>query len=566
MCGIFAIINATINPVIIENFVLGKSRGPEFSTIEQFDNNVIGFHRLAINGLDTKSNQPFNIDECILICNGEIYNFREIANTLNIKLQTNSDCEIIIYLYRLFGIEYTLNILDGVFSFVLYDSRNRLFFVCRDPLGVRPLYYGSNYNSSSIYFSSELKSIYNLIKDKTAINNFTPGNYYLYDINNNTYKINRYFNFTHQNKVYNFNNTILSNNIDVLCNDLMYDIVKYINMAVKKRVICDRPIACLLSGGLDSSLITALVNKYYKSNNKTNQQLETYSIGLENSPDLINARKVSNHLKTKHTEIVVSQDNFFNSISEVIQKIESFDTTTVRASVGNYLIAKYIKNNSNAKVIFNGDGADELMGGYIYMTQAPNEYEFDCETRRLLNDIHMFDVLRSDKSISSNGLEPRTPFLDKKWVDFYLSIDRNIRFSTTHDKCEKFLIRKAFSIHEPDLLPSEILWRKKEAFSDGVSQVELSWSDIIKSKIQDLYDTNSDIKTRIDTTIQSYNNYLNPYNKPITLEQAYYRMIYNHYYNMTDNLIPYYWMPKYVDANDASARTLCIYNQDKMEE
>lgn len=566
MCGIFAIINANINPVIIENFVLGESRGPEFSTIEQFDNNVIGFHRLAINGLDTKSNQPFNIDECILICNGEIYNFREIANTLNIKLQTNSDCEIIIYLYRLFGIEYTLNILDGVFSFVLYDTRNRLFFVCRDPLGVRPLYYASNYNSSSIYFSSELKSIYNLINDKTAINNFTPGNYYLYDINNNTYKINRYFNFTHQNKLYNFNNTILSNNIDVLCNDLMYDIVKYINMAVKKRVICGRPIACLLSGGLDSSLITALVNKYYKSNNKTNQKLETYSIGLENSPDLINARKVSNHLKTKHTEIVVSQNDFFNSISEVIQKIESFDTTTVRASVGNYLIAKYIKNNSNAKVIFNGDGADELMGGYIYMTQAPNEYEFDCETRRLLNDIHMFDVLRSDKSISSNGLEPRTPFLDKKWVDFYLSIDRNIRFSTTHDKCEKFLIRKAFSIHEPELLPSEILWRKKEAFSDGVSQVELSWSDIIKSKVQDLYDTNSDIKTRIDNTIQSYNNYLNPYNKPVTLEQAYYRMIYNHYYNMTDSLIPYYWMPKYVDANDASARTLGIYNQDKMEE
>ena len=174
---------------------------------------------------------------------------------------------------------------------------------------------------------------------------------------------------------------------------------------------------------------------------------------------------------------------FFNAIPEVIKNIESYDTTTVRASVGNYLIGKYIKENSDCKVIFNGDGADELMGGYLYFKQSPNEYEFDKETRRLLNDIHIFDVLRSDRCISVHGLEPRTPFLDRQWVEFYLSIDRNLRYNTTKNNCEKYLIRKTFDLLEPELLPNEVLWRTKEAFSDGVSSLNKSWFEIIQEKI-----------------------------------------------------------------------------------
>ena len=444
-------------------------------------------------------------------------------------------------------------------------------YIARDPFGVRPLYYGTNRSilgKNRYYFSSELKSMYNLIIDKTTITNFTPAQFMVYNINNGKTENYNYFSFTSQNRLYPLIKPTDMNDIDVVNENLLYDTVKYISYAVKKRVKCDRQIACLLSGGLDSSIIAGLVNRYYnteQSYGKNQYTLETYSIGMVNSPDLINARLVAKHLNTNHTEIVLTQEEFFNAIPEVIEKIESFDTTTIRASVGNYLIAKYIKNNSNAKVIFNGDGADELMGGYIYMSEAPDEYEFDRETHRLLSDMYMYDILRSDKSISCNGLEPRTPFLDRNWSDFYLGIDRKLRYETTQNKCEKYIIRQAFTEHDPTLLPQEIIWRKKEAFSDGVSSNELSWSDIIKSNIQKLYDTNLEIRDSLNNILLDYAKSQEK-NSPQTLEQAYYRMIYNHYYKFTDHLTPYFWMPKYVHATDASARTLAIYNRDNMDE
>ena len=192
--------------------------------------------------------------------------------------------------------------------------------------------------------------------------------------------------------------------------------------------------------------------------------MKTFSIGLPNSEDLKYAKIVANHIDSDHHEIILTEDDFFNAIPEVIHKIESYDTTTVRASVGNYLIAKYISEMSDCKVIFNGDGADELMGGYLYFKYAPDEKSFDEECKRLLSDIHIFDVLRSDRSISSNGLEARTPFLDKDWVNYYLSLSKSLRYKTTVEKCEKYIIRKSFSHVEPNLLPDKILWRTKEAF------------------------------------------------------------------------------------------------------
>ena len=569
MCGIFFYLtnkddyyrdNKYVN--ITKNFEIGKNRGPEFSVLNKYNNILFGFHRLAINGLNSNSNQPFEIDNLKLICNGEIYNYKILAKDLNITLKTESDCEIILHLYKLFGIEYTLNILDGVFSFILYDTSNNKIYIGRDPYGVRPLYYFFDKNKEHdihICFASELKVLYNLSFNKKNIQHFIPGSYMIIDTMN--YKIEKNFKYTSlpcSNKIYKLNRDSISS--------ITSEIYDNISNAVYKRVIgtTERPIACLLSGGLDSSLIASLVNKFLKCNNTTNI-LNTFSIGLEGSEDLKYAKIVANHLKSNHHEIIVSEDDFFNAIPEVIKNIESYDTTTVRASVGNYLIGKYIKEHSDCKVIFNGDGADELMGGYLYFKQSPNEYEFDKETRRLLNDIHTFDVLRSDRCISVHGLEPRTPFLDRKWVEFYLSINRKLRYNTTRENCEKYLIRNSFDLLEPKLLPKEVLWRTKEAFSDGVSSLKKSWFEIIQEKInykisRKYYNQDDDLEYQLISLINNYKLSETAINKPDTYEKAYYRMIYNRYYNDTDHLIPYFWMPKYVNANDASARTLDIYN------
>lgn len=556
MCGIFSLINyhntSRFNfNKLMSSFDKGVYRGPEFSSIKSFENFYMGFHRLAINGLDNISNQPFQIDNIILICNGEIYNFRELAKYNNINLSTNSDCEIILHLYKLYGIEYTLTILDGVFSFILYDKNISKFFIARDPYGVRPLYFLQEHNL--IGFASELKMLYNIPINKKNIFNFLPG-YYMSIKNNEPffYDYRKYTSFPCSNIIY--EKTIFNNHQ----NNIYSQIYSNISSAVSKRVIgtTDRPIGCLLSGGLDSSLITALVNKFYNK-----ETLHTFSIGLKGSEDLKNATLVANHINSIHHKIVVDEDDFFNAIPEVIKIIESYDTTTVRASVGNYLVSKYIKENTDCKVIFNGDGADELMGGYLYMKKAPSFYEFDRECKRLLQDIYMFDVLRSDKSISSNGLEPRTPFLDKSWVEFYLSIDKKLRYDTTIKHCEKYLIRKTFDVLEPDLLPKEILWRTKEAFSDGVSGLNKSWYEIIQEKLDKMFIDDINLKHELDKIIKIYDKF-NLQNKPDTYEKAYYRYLYNMYYQNTDHLIGYYWMPKYVNAKDASARTLDIYKDD----
>jgi asparagine synthase (glutamine-hydrolysing) len=310
----------------------------------------------------------------------------------------------------------------------------------------------------------------------------------------------------------------------------------------------ERKIACLLSGGLDSSLIAALVNKYYGAG------LETYSIGMPGSEDVKYAELVASYLGTVHTSVIVSEQDFFDAIPEVIKTIESYDTTTVRASVGNYLIGKYIKAHSDAKVIFNGDGSDELTGGYLYFKAAPNDMEFDRECKRLLANIYAFDVLRSDKCISSHGLEPRTPFLDRSFVDYYLSLSPLMR-NTNKRGVEKQLLRTAFATCAPDLLPTEVLWRKKEAFSDGVSSLQKSWFQIIEEKIKALVETGA--------FVVPVNPAYAGINVPTTLEQIYYRALYDTFYPQTAGIVPYFWMPQYVNATDASARTWAVYEEKK---
>ena len=568
MCGIFSLLNnQEITEEIKDAFNKGQKRGPEYSKIININKLTLGFHRLAINGINSESNQPLIINNITLICNGEIYNYKELCILCNITLNTQSDCEVIIHLYDKYGIEQTLQMLDGVFSFVLHDYRDssiETIYVARDPYGVRPLYILENNrsNNSNFYigYASELKVLYPLKTHEYQIRHFVPGTYSKLSCKQSN---GLYYNYIDKEKSYcGIPFQIYMDNFDKrYYSEIIYDKLSH---AVYKRVVgtSDRPIACLLSGGLDSSLITALVNKYYTH---TDGPMETYSIGLEGSEDLKYAKIVADYLGTKHTQIIVTEDDFFNAIPEVIEAIESYDTTTVRASVGNYLIGKYISKNSKAKVIFNGDGSDELTGGYMYFHKCPDKIEFNSECRRLIKDIHMFDVLRSDKSISSHGLEPRTPFLDRGFVEFYLSLPYDVRYHVKEKKCEKFLLRLAIYDIDPKLIPNEILWRTKEAFSDGVSSHSRSWFEIIKEKCEYMIQNNNFMRTNLENKKHILNT-LNDNNLPTTLEQTYYRYIYDYYYKGTSNVVPYFWMPKYIKANDASARTLDIYKKNDERE
>jgi len=548
MCGIFSLLNTNnISDFFInEQFEKGKNRGPEYSKLLTSEHDKFGFHRLAINGLNDKSNQPFMINDIILICNGEIYNYKYLYELMEIKSKTDSDCEVILHLYLRYGIEQTLLMLDGVFAFILYDTKNKQIYAARDPYGVRPLYQLTNLNNSTtdclIGFASELKCLseFNSICDSYSIVQFTPGTYSVFNYNNYIWSNNK------QNIPY-IVPSFSSPNNKFIWQCYFDNIIEYLTKSVEKRCLTtERPIACLLSGGLDSSLITALVNEFYKSNcntTSTSSKLETYSIGLSGSEDLKYARIAANYLNTKHTEIIVTEKEMFDAIPEVIHAIESYDTTTVRASIGNYLLGKYIAKNSNAKVIFNGDGSDELCGGYLYMNSCPDSIEFDKETRRLLKDIHLFDVLRSDKSISSHGLEPRTPFLDRNFVNYYLSIPPYARNHTNFSYCGKYLLRKSFSlpIYEnsdcKQLLPDEILWRRKEAFSDGVTGHGRSLFQILQEFIS--------IELNLPANIET--------------EKLYYKSIFEKCFPNLSYIVPYFWMPKYTTATDPSARTLDIY-------
>lgn len=508
MCGIFSLLNYSNSDLddidMIQNeFEKGKNRGPEHSslTFHKDLNLVKGFHRLAINGLNVGSNQPIKIGNYSLICNGEIYNYTNLYTLMNITPTTRSDCEVIIHLYIKYGIHQTVRMLDGVFAFILFTPNN--IYVARDPYGVRPLYYTQGFNDGILGFTSELKTLCRISnKYDQLVQQFTPGTIMTIDktVNLETEKVTWVIKYKETYNIPSYTNTLMNSFSDIFIKDMYNNYLEGINYYLKAAVIkryatTQRPIACLLSGGLDSSLIAALVcdiHKNERSNQKSNQpitKIETYSIGLPDSEDIKYARKVADHIGSKHTEIIVSEQEMLDAIPEVIKAIESYDITTVRASIGNYLIGKYIKAHSEAKVIFNGDGSDELSGGYLYMTSCPDSIEYDKETLRLLKDIHLFDVLRSDKSISSHGLEPRTPFLDKGFVNYYLSIPIDYRNHNLGKNKEKYLIRRAFI--KDNLLPIDILWRKKEAFSDGVSNQGRSLFQIIQDHTNKLITDNS---------------------------------------------------------------------------
>jgi asparagine synthase (glutamine-hydrolysing) len=538
MCGIFTLLNnssSKYDPDLIhDSFIKGEARGPEQSILINTNDIWFGFHRLAINGYNNiNSEQPIRKHNCLIVCNGEIYNWKHLHTLSNTECTTGSDCEIILELYNKYGIEQTLSLIDGVFSFIIYDITQHKLVIARDPFGIRPLFIWSN-NVDIFLFASELKMGHNIIKDTKDVypEQFKPGHYMTINtLNSSDNHTTKYSIMT-----YSKSNTI--NTEQDACNMIKASLIA----AVTKRVNnTDRDIACLLSGGLDSSLVCAIIAKIYNNlyGKDGSKRLHTWSIGLNGSEDLKYARMVADYINTTHHEIICSEAEFLNTIDEVIYRIESNDTTTVRASVGNYLICKYIRTHSNAKVIFNGDGSDELTGGYLYFHYANDSVEFDKECKRLLQNIHLFDVLRSDRSISSNGLEARTPFLDIGFVQSYLSIPSHLRNHNNNKHIEKYLLRKSFT---DNYLPQDVLWRRKEAFSDGVSNETMSWFEVI----------------------QNYTHAMFPDMSKKESEQKYYDMIFNKYYGSSihnKKVMPFKWMPRFINATDSSARTLSVYKQ-----
>ncbi len=545
MCGIFAYLGIKIAPGILEKeYLKTLKRGPDNNILKTITNNLtFGFHRLSIMDPSFKGNQPLfhpTKPYCV-ICNGEIYNFKKLVDDNNFSTYSNSDCEVILYLYDKYGIEKTLEMLDSEsFAFCLYDGEKNELIVARDRFGVRPLFVGNNSDGEFI-FASEAKSICNLLDcEKDSLNQFTPGcwkSYSLTDYSSSEY--NRYYNHIYP--------EMETKNIPEIC----LNIREKLTNAVKKRLMSERPIGCLLSGGLDSSLVSALVAREFKKQNKGT--LNTFAIGIKGSTDLYYAQKVADYIGSVHHSIELEEKDFLNALPEVIYNIESYDTTTVRASTGNYLVGKYIKENTDITVVFNGDGSDE-QSGYIYLKNAPNEKEFKDECSRLLSEIHYFDVLRSDRSLSSNwSLETRAPYLDTDFVNYYMSVNTELKMY--NDRIEKYLLRLAFD--DDNLLPKEVLWRKKEAFSDGCSSNKRSWHKIIQEHVD----------TQITDTEFNDNKDTFEINKPILKETYYYRKIFESHYKGFGGIIPHFWMPKWSgNMKDPSARELDHYSKTSKEE
>ena len=579
MCGIFFVENF-LNPgtlqkykkSLVENlktyqndFYKMSHRGPDNSsflndTSKLLSNNCHmfwGFHRLAINGQSPESNQPFFIKNCRLICNGEIYNFRSLITEFALEKEyvSGSDCEIIIHLYKKIGIRDMLRRLDGVFAFVLHDYDTNTTYVARDPVGVRSLFIsGHDYTySNSMIVSSELKGINECFRPNAK--QFPPGCYAVYSKTEFDASNTPFFNFySYYENVSitqncaegatgqverNYNYPTVEDTEENICKN----IATLFEEAVVKRLMSDRKVGALLSGGLDSSSVVAIMCRHMPA-----KDLNTYSIGLKGSTDLVWARKVADYLGTNHHEVCLTEEEFLGAIEETIQQIESYDTTSVRASVPNYLVSKYIAANTEDCVIYCGDMSDEIFGSYRGFMKAQTEEDFKRENERMVRDVCYFDLLRSDKSISGAGLEARVPFADKKFLQYVMSIPPRYKMFSD-ERIEKYIFRKAFS----GLLPDDILLRRKEAFSDGVSGHERSWFQIIRDYI-DAKVTNDEYDK-----YREFIEYTQIYNAPYDKESYHYRRIYDTFYPGCEQTIPYFWRHPFCEEKDPSARLLTCY-------
>ena len=501
MCGIVAAFGLNQNKKI-RNQVLEMSgkirhRGPDWSGIYSSKNAILAHERLSI--VDPKSGkQPlYSKDKnLILTANGEIYNHQEIKANLksNYEFLTNSDCEVILALYNEKGSDF-LEDLNGIFSFALYDEKKDFYLIARDHMGIIPLYMGWDLDDN-FFVASELKALEGYCHE---IKLFPPGHYFSSENGQLTKWYQR--NWENYENVKS-NSTNISHIRDSLSN------------AVKRQLMSDVPYGVLLSGGLDSSITTAIAKTYCQNRIETKDQkkawwpsLHSFSVGLKDSPDLLAAKKASEYIGTIHHEIIFTVQEGLDAIKDVIYHLETYDVTTIRASTPMYLMARVIKS-MGIKMVISGEGADEIFGGYLYFHKAPNAEEFHKETVRKLNKLHQYDCLRANKSLAAWGIEGRVPFLDKEFLDVAMSLNPSDKM-ISEGKMEKWILRKAFE----DLLPKEILWRQKEQFSDGVGY---NWIDKLKELVNDK--VSDDLFEKSKEKFQ-----INP---PLNKEEFYYRTIF----------------------------------------
>jgi asparagine synthase (glutamine-hydrolysing) len=450
MCGIlFTIIDNNL-PEILDNFNKIKHRGPDNTSYKIINNKFLGVHRLSIINQSETGNQPFELNGVYLICNGQIYNYIDLANKYDIDVSIiRSDVDIILHLYNKFidNIHQLVNLLDGDFAFVIYDSNLDVLYISRDIVGVRPLFYSKNLlDNNIISVSSEIKGLTN--SENVNIFVYEPSKLIKYDFK---YNIINECNYVEE------------------CQE--ENIVYLLKKAVEKRIEnSERPVAFLCSGGLDSSIILCIANEYLKNQNK---ELHVFTIkyvdknGNCNSEDDFYCNKLVQLLNVKFTSLTYNFDDVKNNIDNVIYQTETYDPNTVRTSIANYLFAKKIKELYDYKVFLSGEGADELFCGYLYFNQTKDSSEINKESNRLVKNIHMFDILKADRCFNAFGLEVRVPFLDKNFITYVKSIDGHFKAFT--NSIEKNLLRVAFKKEYPVLTEARIIDRPKERFSDGVS-------------------------------------------------------------------------------------------------
>ena len=503
----------------MRGFAATVSRGPDMSRVIDTGNGYLGFHRLAIMGLDESGMQPFSLDGNYLVCNGEIYGFRKIKKELESEytFKSESDCEILLPMYEKYGLSM-FEKLDAEFALIIYDKKTGKLIAARDPIGIRPLFYAVG-KDGEMMFASEAK---NLVGLADKIMPFPPGHYYA------------------DGKFVCYNDiakreTPVSDDIDTVCSKIHDKLVA----GIEKRLDSDAPLGFLLSGGLDSSLVCSVSSKLMK------KKIRTFAIGMsEDAIDLKYAKEVADYIGSDHTEIIIDKDKVISSLEEVVSILGTYDITTIRASMGMYLICRAIHETTDVRVLLTGEISDEIFG-YKYTDFAPDAEAFQSEAEKRLSELYMYDVLRADRCISANSMEARVPFGDLDFVKYVMSIPASMKMNTYGKG--KYLLRRAF---EGDYLPENILWREKAAFSDAVGH---SMVDYIKEYAASLYTDEEFEEKRKKYTFAA----------PFTKESLLYRELFEKYYPGQAEMVKDFWMPnkswENCDVDDPSARVLKNY-------
>ena len=520
MCSIMGYCGSGVTfDVFKQHFDATRSRGPDDTRIVDTGKGLLGFHRLAIMGLHPEGMQPFELHGSYLVCNGEIYGFDKFKAELSKTHHfiSESDCEVLLPLYEKYGVDM-FAMLDAEYALILFDAKSGGFVAARDPIGIRPLYYGYD-KAGVILFASEPKSLVGLT-DK--IMPFPPGHYY------KDGQFVCYRDIAH---------------VDAVCHDDLETVCSKIHdklvAGVEKRLVADAKVGFLLSGGLDSSLVCAIAQK------KSAVPIRTFAIGMsEDAIDLKYAKQVADYIGSDHTEVIMTRQLVLDSLEDVIHLLGTFDITTIRASMGMYLLCKWIHENTDIRVLLTGEISDELFG-YKYTDFAPSAEEFQKEAEKRIRELHMYDVLRADRCISVNSLEARVPFGDLDFVQYVMSVDPAKKMNVYGKG--KYLLRHAF---EGDYLPHDILYREKAAFSDAVGH---SMVDHLKAYAESYY-----TDEEFETLRQKYSHA-----QPFTKESLLYREIFEKYYPGQAEMVVDFWMPNKewegCNVNDPSARVLANY-------